>query len=258
MSVRPVIKFGYALPMLMLLGLPILALILGSTVEGIWSGVHHPIFFPALFRSLIAATISLGVIVLLGTPLAWWFSQSNSRFSTLLHLLVELPVLLPPAVMGIALLETFGRSGLLSFLGLQIPFTLTAVVLAQTVVAAPYYIQLATQSFRTLNPDQLLLARSLGYGPRQVFWRVIVPVTLPALMSGMVLSWARAMGEFGATLLFAGNLTGRTQTLPLAIFSVLETDVNAAISLSLVLLSVSLSVLFLLRHFGRKGSSIYD
>jgi molybdate transport system permease protein len=154
-------------------------------------------------------------------------------------------------VVGIALLETFGRRGLfggvLTALGIQIPFTTLAVVLAQLVVSAPFYVQAAAAAFRRVDSDLLIVARTLGQSQRGAFLRVAVPIALPGLVGGAALAWARSLGEFGATLLFAGNLPGTTQTMPLAIYMALESDVRVAIALSLVLAGVSVLLLLALR-----------
>ena len=156
-----------------------------------------------------------------------------------------------PAVLGIALLQTFGRQGLLGDifqgLGIQIPFSTSAVILAQVVVAAPFYIQSATTAFRRVNPDFLWVARTLGQKPAGAFLQVALPLALPGMISGAALSWARALGEFGATLLFAGNLSETTQTMPLAIYTAMESDVRAAVAISLVLVAVAFVLLLGLR-----------
>jgi molybdate transport system permease protein len=153
--------------------------------------------------------------------------------------------------MGIALLETFGRNGLfgpaLVAFGLQIPFTTVAVVLAQVVVSAPFYVQAAASALRRVDTDLLIVARTLGQTQRGAFFRIAVPMALPGLIGGAALAWARALGEFGATLLFAGNLPGTTQTMPLAIYMALESDVRVAVALSLVLAAMSVFLLLALR-----------
>jgi molybdate transport system permease protein len=165
--------------------------------------------------------------------------------------LVDLPIVVPPAVVGIALLQTFGRRGVfggwLASLGLQIPFTTTAVVLAQLVVSAPFFIQAASAAFRSVDADLLIVARTLGQSPGGAFVRVALPMALPGVIVGAALAWARALGEFGATLLFAGNLPGTTQTMPLAIYMALESDVRVATALALVLATISLLLLLGLR-----------
>ena len=159
------------------------------------------------------------LIVLGGTPLAWLIARGRGRTWRVLETVTQLPVVLPPAVAGVALLLAFGRRGLLgpglAVFGVGLPFSTAAVVLAQSFVAAPFYVQAAVAAFRRLDPDLVLVARTLGASWPRVFFTVALPLSWPALAGGAALSWARALGEFGATLMFAGNLTGRTQTLPL-------------------------------------------
>jgi molybdate transport system permease protein len=201
--------------------------------------------------SLETTTISLIAIVLLGTPLAWSIARGGGRGRRWVETMVELPVVIPPAVVGVALLAAFGRTGLfgeaLADAGLGLTFTAGAVVLAQVVVAAPFYVQTAAAAFRAVDEDLLVVARTLGATPASAFLRVAVPVALPGIVNGAGLAWARALGEFGATLLFAGNLPGRTQTLPLAIYTAMESDIDAARALSVVLVVVALALLVLLR-----------
>jgi molybdate transport system permease protein len=237
--------------MILLLGLPILALVVSSSPADLRAGMSHPLFGPALWLTARTTLLSLVVIVLAGTPLAWWLAVSSGPKARLVELLVDLPVVLPPAVVGIALLQAFGRSGLfggaLQAFGIQIPFTTTAVVLAQILVSAPFFVQAAAAAFRRVDRDLMIVARTLGRSPMGAFFRVALPVALPGLIGGAALSWARAIGEFGATLLFAGNLPGRTQTVPLAIYTALESDLRVALALSLVLGAVAVLLLFALR-----------
>lgn len=244
------------LPLLAFLALPVAALVLSSTPNSLLLGLQHPLVAPALWLSLKTSALSLGVVLLTGTPLAWWLARSDSRASRWLEPLVELPIVIPPAVIGIALLDAFGRGGLfgpaLAGLGWSIPFTTTAVVLAQVVVSAPFYVQSAAAAFRGLDDDLMIVARTLGVGPARTFFGVALPAALPGVVSGAALSWARAIGEFGATLLFAGSLSGRTQTLPLAIFQALQQDVAAARALALLLAVVAIAVLVSLRLLARR------
>ncbi|HEV8551521.1 MAG TPA: ABC transporter permease subunit, partial [Polyangiaceae bacterium] len=156
-------------------------------------------------------------------------------------------IVLPPAVAGLGLLLAFGREGIVgrhfAALGVGVPFTSAAVVLAQVFVSAPFFIEAAISAFRAIEPDLFVIARSLGATPLTVLFRVALPLAVPGLVSGAALSWARALGEFGATLMFAGSLSGRTQTLPLAIYAALETDLRAARALSLVLVAVAFVLL---------------
>ncbi len=237
-----------------LLVLPVIALGLSSSGADIQAAFAHPLFLPALGLSLRTTAIALVITVLLGTPLAWWLASSSSSAARSVSVLVELPVIIPPAVMGVALLQTFGRRGLfgpwLLAAGLEIPFTAKAVVLAQVVVSSPFFVQAAANAFRKVDPDMLLVARTLGATPTVAFLRVALPIARPGLVAGASLAWARALGEFGATLLFAGNLRGRTQTMPLAIFSALESDVRVAVVFALCLAGIGAGLLLILRIAG--------
>lgn len=229
--------------LLALLVLPLAALLLSSSPAELWAGAAHPHFAPALALSLRTSAMALALTLLAGTPLAWWLARSRSGWGRAVELAVELPVVIPPAVVGVALLQTFGRGGLLgpalAALGLALPFSERAVVLAQLVVAAPLYVLAAANAFRRVEPDALLVARTLGASPTAAVLRVAVPIALPGLLVGASLAWARALGEFGATLLFAGNLVGETQTLPLAIFAALESDVRLAVVFAVALAALA-------------------
>lgn len=261
MSRSPGVAFGalLAAALVGVLLLPIVALALSATPAQIGAGLADPSFGPALWLSLRTTLVALAIILLAGTPLAWWLATSRSRLASVLSVLVDLPIVIPPAVVGVALLQTFGRQGLLGptleSLGLTVPFTPTAVVLAQVVVSAPFYVQAATSAFGAIDADLRIVARSLGASPTATFLRVALPMAAPGLIGGASLAWARALGEFGATLLFAGNMSGRTQTLPLAIFTALEQDVQLAVVFSLVLVAVGALLLVGLRWLpGRRAS----
>lgn len=244
--------------LLVVLALPVFGLLAGTGPTALVAALAAPGTGQALGLSLATTLVALGISVGLGTPLAWALSRARGRIRGAALTLVELPVVLPPAVLGVALLETFGRAGLLgpllSGLGLQIPFTSAAVVLAQVLVGAPLYVLAATAAFRAVDDDLLLVARTLGAGPGRAWWTVAVPAALPGLVSGAALAWARALGEFGATLLFAGNLPGRTQTLPLAIYAAMERDLAQARAISVLLVAVAAGLLLALRMAGAGGS----
>jgi len=243
--------FLLALPILFLLVIPVFALGVTASPQEILAGLNHPLFLSALALSAQTSFISLAIIVLAGTPLAWWLSTAPLSHRRPVELLVDLPIVLPPAVVGIALLQTFGRNGLfaplIESLDLQIAFTTAAAVIAQTVVSAPFYIQSASTAFRRVDPALVLTARTLGQSKTGAFLKVTVPIALPGLIGGAALAWARAMGEFGATLLFAGNLSGTTQTLPLAIYTALESDIQVAVALALVSAVIAILLLLALR-----------
>ncbi|MDE2763897.1 MAG: ABC transporter permease [Gemmatimonadota bacterium] len=240
-----------ALPMLAVVTVPVIALAGSSSPADIAAGARHPLFVPALWLSARTTLASVAVIVIAGTPLAWWLARAAGRSPRVAEVLVDLPIVIPPAVMGIALLQTFGPNGLLgptlAALGIRLPFTTPAVVMAQVVVSAPFYVHGAAAAFRRLDDDLLIVARTLGQSPAGAFLRVAVPLALPGMVAGAALSWARALGEFGATLFFAGNFTGSTQTMPLAIYTALESDTRVAVALALVLAAASVLLLVPLR-----------
>ncbi len=244
-----------------LLVVPLLALVTSTSAADLSAGLRHPMFAAALGLSLRTTTLSLALTVVLGTPLAWWIATSSSRWAKVVAVLVELPIVLPPAVVGVALLQTFGLRGLLGpaldAVGLRVAFTTVAVVLAQLVVASPFFVRAAAGAFRTVDRDTLLVARTLGASGAGAFGRVALPIAAPGLLVGASLAWARGLGEFGATLLFAGNMPGTTQTVPLAIFTALESDVRLAVVFSLVLAAVGALLLVGLRllPFARRGSA---
>lgn len=233
------------------LALPIVALFLGTSPVELRDGLSHPLVWPALRLSLLTTSLSLVIVAGLGTPLAWWLANAGGRGARALETLVQLPAVIPPAVAGVALLLTFGRRGLLAGwaypTGWSAAFTTTAVVLAEVFVSAPYFVQAATSAFRRIDPRLLIVARTFGAPPLRVFSRVAIPLAAPGLLAGGAMSWARSLGEFGATLMFAGNLEGRTQTVPLAIYTAFEADSRVAQALSIVLVGVAYALLLLVR-----------
>lgn len=245
------VLFGVTLAGLLLL--PFFALAISTPASDLLEGATHPLFASALLLSLRTTLTSLSITVVLGTPLAWWLASSSSKTARVIEVLVGLPIVIPPAVVGVALLQTFGREGLLGpalgSVGIALPFTEISVVLAQIVVSAPFFVKAGASAFREVRPAMLIVARTLGASPPVAFFRVALPIALPGLLVGASLAWARALGEFGATLLFAGNMPGRTQTMPLAIFYALESDVRLAIVFSLVLAAVGMLLLVALRFF---------
>lgn len=207
----------------------------------------------ALRLSLVTATIATVISLILGVPLAWVLARARFRGRSLLRALVTLPLVLPPVVGGVALLFALGRRGFVGqyldqWFGLTLPFTSAGVVLAETFVAMPFLVVTVEGAFRSADLGLEEAAATLGSRPFATFRRVTLPLIAPSLIAGSVLCWARALGEFGATITFAGNLPGVTQTMPLAVYQALERDPDAAVALSLVLLVVSVAVLALLRE----------
>jgi len=221
------------------------------------AGLAHPLVGPALRLSLETTFASLAIIVGLGTPFAWTLARARGRWARVVETCAQLPIVIPPAVAGVALLLAFGRRGLLAGwlypVGWAAPFTTAAVVMAQVFVSAPFYVQAAVSAFRRLDERLVVVARTFGASPARVLFRLGLPLAAPSLVAGAAMSWARALGEFGATLMFAGNLEGRTQTLPLAIYAALESDLRAAQALSIVLVVVALVVLVFVRLASARG-----
>jgi molybdate transport system permease protein len=232
--------------LVLFLVLPFFGLVATASWRDFSAGLAHPLVWPALRLSLLTTTASLVVVVAFGTPLAWLFARRGGRFVRAIETAIQLPVVIPPAVAGVALLLAFGRRGVVSGLypnDFSVAFTTAAVVMAEVFVSAPFFVQAATSAFRRIDDDLLLVARSFGASPLRLFARLGLPLAAPGLVAGAAMSWARALGEFGATLMFAGNMTNTTQTLPLAIYTTLESDLRAAQALSLVLVAVAFGLL---------------
>ncbi|WP_370482496.1 ABC transporter permease [Mycobacterium sp. pUA109] len=223
--------------------LPLVAIAVKVDWRHFWSLITSPSATTALLLSLKTAAASTALCLLLGVPLALVLARSQARVVRLLRPLILLPLVLPPVVGGIALLYAFGRLGLigryLDAAGIDIAFTTTAVVLAQTFVSLPFLVIALEGAARTAGADYEVVAATLGARPSAVWWRVTLPLLLPGLASGAVLAFARSLGEFGATLTFAGSREGVTRTLPLAIYLQRVTDADAAVALSLLLVVVA-------------------
>ncbi len=230
--------------------------LLGLLVRAPWSRLPELLgtseVLDALVLSLITTTSATAIALVLGVPLAWVLARSTAPGIRLLRSLVTLPLVLPPVVGGVALLLAFGRYGIVGqwlddAFGVTISFTTTAVVLAETFVSMPFLVVAVEGALRTGDVGYDEAAATLGAGRWFVFRRVTLPLIRPSVVAGAVLCWARALGEFGATITFAGSLQGTTRTMPSAVYLALQTDVDSAIALSLVLLLVSVTVLFTLR-----------
>jgi molybdate transport system permease protein len=230
--------------------LPPIALALSLRPEDFGAAMARGMM-PALLLSLASTSVAALVLVGLGTPLAWWLGRHEGKLARVVESVVRLPAVTPPAVAGVALLAAFGRGGLLgpalASLGIGLPFSPAAVVMAQLFVAAPFYVLPLAEAFAELDEELLWTARSLGAGPVRVFARVALPLCAPALLGGLAVGWARALGEFGATLMFAGSLPGRTQTLPIAIYAAMEGDLGPARAMAMVLLVAALLLFAILR-----------
>lgn len=232
--------------------LPLLALLVRAPWGSLPELLSSTEVWQALQLSLITATAATGVSLVLGVPLAWLLARTDFPGRGVVRALVTLPLVLPPVVGGVALLLALGRNGVVgrwldSWFGITLPFTTTGVVIAEAFVAMPFLVISVEGTLRAADPRFEEAATTLGASRFTAFRRVTLPLIAPGIAAGAVLAWARALGEFGATITFAGNFPGRTQTMPLAVYLALQNDPEAAIALSLVLLAVSIAVLAGLR-----------
>lgn len=241
------------LPLILFLAIPVVGLVARAVFGGgLLAALASPVVIDALRLSLITTAISLGLTLLLGTPLAYLLARRSFRGSSIVETVVDLPIVLPPSVAGLALLFVFGRQGLvggtLDAFGISIPFTTVAVILAQTFVAAPFYVRSARAGIAGVDRDIEDAARVDGAPERDVFRHVTAELAGPALAAGAVMSWSRALGEFGATIMFAGNIEGRTQTLPLVVYAEFGGgDLDASVAAAAILVLAAFGVLVSVR-----------
>jgi molybdate transport system permease protein len=240
-----------AIPLLLFITLPLIALFLRVSPPEFFANLKQSQVLQAVGLSVSTSLITMFLTILFGTPVACLLAKKQGGTYRLIDTLIDLPVVLPPAVAGVALLMAFGRQGLigqwLNFSGISIPFTQVAVILAQLFIAAPYYIKAATLGFSSVGTDLKEAAALDGASGWEVFRYIMVPQAWMALVSGAVMTWVRALGEFGATIIFAGNFPGRTQTMPLAIYLGFEMDINLALTLSVILISFSFLTLIVVK-----------
>ena len=236
--------FGAVAVTLAFLSLPVIAIFTHVPPGELIDQLSNPVVHDALLISIKTSLVAQALILLFGTPLAYLVASRRFRGRALVVTLIELPLVLPPAVAGIGLLALFGRAGLL---GTSIPFTQTAVVLAVAFVSSPLYIRQAIAAFETVDPDVVAAARTLGAGPGRTFFRVVLPIARGGLAAGEALACARGLGEFGATSMFAGSLQGLTQRLPLAIYQEYGVDFETALAMGALLVVVSAALLVILK-----------
>jgi molybdate transport system permease protein len=241
---------------LLFLGLPVAVLIVRSVADGsLTDALTTQVVLDALALSLVTTSISVALSAAFGLPLAWLMARRTFRGSWLVETIVDLPIVLPPAVAGLGLLLVFGRQGLIGEpLGAGIPFTTIAVILAQTFVSAPFFIRSARTGIAAVDRDLEAAARVDGASEFQLFRAVTMPLAATALAAGLVMTWARSLGEFGATIMFAGNIEGRTQTLPLVVYGEFHAgDLDASIAAAAILVLAAIGVLIAVRvlHWGR-------
>jgi molybdate transport system permease protein len=259
---RDVLASGFAVATLALLAgfisLPLLSLVLWTVNEGSWRAMASPVAVDALLLSARTTAITMGIIFVVGTPAAYVLARAEFPGKRALDTLVDIPAVLPPSAAGIALLLAFGRMGLLGehlrVLGIEISFTTAAVVMAELFVATHFYVRQATVGFSHIERRVEEAAMVDGANHAQVFSKITIPLALPALVAGGVTAWARALGEFGGTIIFAGSFRGTTQTMPLAIYSALESNFDAAVALSVLVLGFSFAVILTARYLTRKAA----
>ena len=242
---------GLALPLLAFLLLPLAALLWRAELGQLWVHLADPVAIQAIRLSLQTTTVSALLIVLLGTPVAYLLARRDFPLRRVVDTLIDLPTVLPPAVAGLGLLMAFGRRGWLGapleLFGIEIAFTTVAVVLAQLFIASPFYVRAAVGGFASIESELEQAASLDGASQWQVFRFITLPLVRMTLLSGLVMSWARALGDFGATILFAGNFPGRTQTMPLAIYLGFEMDLDVALALSVILIGCAFLVLMVVK-----------
>jgi molybdate transport system permease protein len=248
----PRLLIALAILALTFLLLPLIGLLLETPWSSLPALLTSPAAAEALRLSIVTSLFAAFFATLLGVPLAWIFARKDFPGRRFIRGIVLLPLVLPPVVGGVTLLTAFGRRGLIGqyfydWFGVQLPFSTAGVVMAATFVAMPFLVITVEGALRSIDTRYEQAARTLGARSRTVLFRITLPLISASLVAGIVLAWARALGEFGATITFAGNFPGVTQTLPLAVYSALEVSREEAIALSLVLLAVSLTVLVSLR-----------
>lgn len=256
---RRALKVGLALLLVFaaaFIALPVASLFIksasGVTLETLW----NPVVIGALTLSLFTATTSVVIVIILGTPLSYLNARFDYPGKEIADSLIELPVVMPPMVGGIALLMAFGRMGVLGqhlhAWGVNIAFTTVAVVVAQIFVSMPFYLRQARISFEDVDLVLENAARTLGASRTRVFFSVTLPIALNGLISGAIMAFARALGEFGATIMFAGNFQGRTQTMPLAIYTAMQGDLEVSLCLALILVAFSFAIIAIVKMLTRR------
>ena len=254
MSSKKVIKV-FHISILFLMGIPLWSLITSIKMYPI-TKIESEILMDALAVSGKSSLIMMILVILIGTPMAYISARIDYRGKNILELFVNLPLILPPAVAGLLLLMTFGKNGFIGSwlyeLGLQIPFSMTAVILAQLFVALPLYLKTVTEGFKKVDSEYEKIAMSLGDTRWKAFLRVSLPLARDSIIIGAIMAWARGIAEFGATIMFAGNMPKVTQTLPLAIYSAMESDMNTALHIARIMVMLSFLVLAIVYQLSKK------
>jgi molybdate transport system permease protein len=238
--------------------LPLLSLVVWTIDRGAWQAITSPVAVDALLLSARTTVMTMAILLVMGTPAAYILARVNFRGSRVINTLIDIPVVLPPSAAGIALLLAFGRLGLvgqyLNVFGVTVSFTTAAVVMAEVFVAAPFYVRQAATGFGAVDRMVEEAAMVDGADRWRRFFGVTVPLAFPALVAGALTAWARALGEFGATIIFAGSFRGITQTIPLAIFAEFQSDIDAAVALSVLVLGFAFAVILAVRYLTARST----
>jgi molybdate transport system permease protein len=253
------LKTGLALMLILamaFIALPVASLFIKSPIDATIRSLHESVVIDALRLSLMTSVLTTSIVVLMGTPVAYVNARFHYFGKEIADSLIDLPVIMPPAVAGIALLMAFGRMGILGHylnaFGISIAFTTLAVVMAQVFVSSPFYIRQARTSFEDVDLAFENAARTLGASRVYTFFHVILPIACNGLISGAIMAFARSLGEFGATIMFAGNFQGRTQTMPLAIYAAMQGDLDVSLCLAIILVVISFMVIALVKTLTRR------
>ena len=244
------------------ISLPLLSLLVWTISSASWRAMASPVAVDALLLSAKTTGITMVIVLVVGTPAAYALARFEFPGKRIVDTLVDIPAVLPPSAAGIALLLAFGRFGLLGehlqVFGITLSFTTAAVVMAELFVASHFYVRQAAVGFGRVDRCVEEAAQVDGASRAMVFFKVTIPLTFPALVAGAVTAWARALGEFGGTIIFAGNFQGVTQTMPLAIYSALENDFDAAVALSVMVLGFAFAVILTARYLTRKAAELRE
>ncbi|WFD10622.1 molybdate ABC transporter permease subunit [Tepidibacter hydrothermalis] len=236
--------------------IPVISLFLSSGI-GVISEIKNHVVINAFIISMKSTLTSLIIIIILGIPSAYIIARKKFRFKKYIETILEIPLVLPPSVAGLILLITFGKNGIIGKtlyqMDLKLSFTFWAVVISQVFVALPLFIKTAKNGIEKVDKDLELTAATLGDKPLQIFMNITLPLSYNSILTGVILAWARSLAEFGATIMFAGNLAGRTQTLPLAIYSAMEIDMNLSLAIASILVIISVTILVITKHISNRN-----
>lgn len=235
---------------------PIISLFISSGVQVIYQ-ITNNVVIDAFIISMKSTLISLIIIIILGLPSAYILARKKIRFKKYIETILEIPLVLPPSVAGLILLIAFGKNGIIGRLlyeiDLKLSFTFWAVVISQVFVAMPLFIKTAKNGIEKVDKDLEVTAATLGDKPIQIFINITLPLSYSSILTGAILAWARSLAEFGATIMFAGNLSGKTQTLPLAIYSAMEIDMNVSLAMATILVIISVTILLITKYISKSG-----